>query len=295
MNSISPLRYPGGKASIAGILKDVIELNDLKGCSYFEPYAGGAGAALSLLQKGCVSSIHINDADPRVFSFWKTILSDTSRFVEDVNSIPVNIEEWHRQKAICEKPEAHSVYKVGFATFFMNRCNRSGVLQGAGPIGGMAQDGVWRMDVRFNKEALVKRILQIASLKDSICVYNMDAIAFLKQHLPSGLGRKRVFAFLDPPYVNKAERLYMNSYEAKDHRKIAAYLARQNTLNWVMSYDDTQLIRALYKDAKIAHMPIRYSLQSKRLAKELIITPSRITLPSVFQAFIDGKATGEKP
>lgn len=282
MNSISPLRYPGGKASIAGILEDVIDLNDLRGCSYYEPYAGGAGAALSLLRNGCVSSIHINDADPRIFSFWETILCETVRFVEDIFSTPIDIETWHRQKSICEAPSGHSTYEIGFSTFFMNRCNRSGVLRGAGPIGGMAQDGKWRMDVRFNKEGLSKRILEIASMKGNIHVHNMDAIDFLKQHLPSGLGRKRVFVYLDPPYVRKADRLYMNTYEQKDHREIASYITRQNTLNWLMSYDDTQLIHSLYREAKISHMPIRYSLQSKRLAKELMVAPQRLTLPSAF-------------
>jgi DNA adenine methylase len=268
-------------------LEDVIDLNDLRGCSYYEPYVGGAGAALSLLQSGCVSSIHINDADPRIFSFWKTIISETPRFVDAIFSTPIDIETWHRHKSICEAPSGYSSYEVGFSTFFMNRCNRSGVLRGAGPIGGMAQEGKWRMDVRFNRQGLSKRILEIASMKDNIHVHNMDAIDFLKQHLPAGLGRKKVFAYLDPPYVNKADRLYMNTYEQQDHREIASYIIRQNMLNWLMSYDDTQIIRSLYNEAKISHMPIRYSLQSKKLSKELIIAPQRLILPTAFSEVHD--------
>lgn len=282
MISISPLRYPGGKASISGLLEDVIDLNNLRGCSYYEPYAGGAGAALTLLQRKSVSSIHINDADPRVFAFWTSVLNDTSHFVDRIFSTHVNIHTWNIQKAICNEPSRHSIYEVGFSAFFMNRCNRSGMLRGAGPIGGMAQESKWRMDVRFNREALSKRILEIARMKDSIKVYNMDAIEFLKLKLPRGRGRTSVFAYLDPPYVNKADRLYMNTYEQKDHRDIASYLIRQHNLPWILSYDDTQLIRTLYSGNKITNIPIRYSLQSKRLAKELVIAPNHVTLSTMF-------------
>lgn len=293
MKSISPLRYPGGKASIAGFLEDMLDLNDLSGCSYYEPYAGGAGAALSLLKNNCVSSIFINDADIRIYSFWHSVLNESDRFVDDIFSTPIDIKTWKHQKSICEDPSKHSLYKVGFATFFMNRCNRSGVLVGAGPIGGLLQDGQWRIDVRFNREGLAKRILEISAMKDRICVYNMDAIAFLKSTLPAGLGRKKVFVYLDPPYVNKADRLYMNTYNQKDHSEISCYIMKQKTLNWVMSYDDTPLIHDLYRDAKVSSMPIRYSLQSKRAAKELIIAPQSITLPAIFTERADAIVNDE--
>lgn len=294
MKSISPLRYPGGKASLAGFLEDVIDLNDLRGCSYYEPYAGGAGAALTLLKRGSVSSICINDADRRIYSFWQSILSETSRFVDDIFTTPINIETWKQQKAICETPSEYSLYKVGFSTFFLNRCNRSGVLIGAGPIGGLLQDGKWRIDARFNREGLAKRILEIAMMKDSIHVHDMDAIEFLKSTLPTGLGRKRVFVYLDPPYVNKADRLYMNTYDQKDHCEISSYIMRQNVLSWLMSYDDTSLVRDLYRNAKVSYMPIRYSLQSKRVAKELIIAPRRVILPSIFTENAINVCNGEE-
>ena len=144
------------------------------------------------------------------------------------------------------------------------------------------QNGKWRLDVRFNREGLSKRILRIANMKECIRVYNMDAIAFLKTTLPAGLGRKGVFVYLDPPYVKKSDRLYMNTYDQKDHCEIASYIMRQNVLSWLMSYDDTPLVRTLYRNAKVSCMPIRYSLQSKRMAEELIIAPQRVVLPSLF-------------
>ena len=165
----------------------------------------------------------------------------------------------------------------------MNRCNRSGVLTGAGPIGGLEQNGRWKLDVRFSREPLAERILKLACVREQIHITRLDAIDFLKATLPAGRGRKNVFVYLDPPYVNKGQRLYLNSYETKDHAQLARFIKGQRTLPWIMSYDDTEVVRELYCDQQLTSLPIHYSLQTKRSAKELIIAPHRLTLPSTCQ------------
>lgn len=273
------MRYPGGKACLSSFLTDILDLNELRHASYFEPYAGGAGAALTLLLNGVVSEININDADPRIFSFWNSILAETDRFLEQIAEVPLNIAQWQMERAICEKPAGHTTFEIGFAAFYMNRCNRSGVLAGAGPIGGMEQKGKWKLDVRFNRETLAGRVRDIATKREQLHVTQLDAIEFLKRRLPCGHARGNGFVYLDPPYVNKAERLYMNAYEAKNHREIARYLQAQRCLPWVMSYDDTPLIRELYREQHVFSLPIQYSLQAKRTARELLICPHRVYLP----------------
>lgn len=275
----SPLRYPGGKASLACFLADVIDLNDLRGGSYYEPYAGGAGAALTLLLKDVVSVININDADIRIFSFWHSILNETDRFIQQIHDAQLTIDYWHQQKEICSNPSLHDKFTLGFSAFFLNRCNRSGVLLKAGPIGGYKQEGKWTLDVRYNKTNLEERIAKISSRRDQINITNLDAVEFLKQKLPKGKARKKVFVYLDPPYVNKAKKLYLNSYEASDHIIISKYLDKQIHLPWLLSYDDTTFVRNLYQNKNIFLMPIVYSLQKKRSANELIITPKNLTLP----------------
>ena len=280
MRHASPLRYPGGKACLTNFLTRVIERNNLRGVSYFEPYAGGAGAALSLLRDGVVSSVFINDADARVSAFWESVVNDSDRFVERVFNVPLTMTEWYKQREICAAPGSHDRFAVGFSTFFMNRCNRSGVLIKAGPIGGYKQAGKWKLNVRFNREPLAERILALARLKDQINVSCLDAIEFLKKKLPKSVGRNRVFVYLDPPYVHKGQRLYLNAYEEHDHIDLARYLERQEILPWIMSYDDTELVRGLYADQQLKMMPIQYTLHEKRVAKELIIAPHRIDLPT---------------
>jgi DNA adenine methylase len=275
----SPLRYPGGKASLAAFLEDVIDLNDLRGCRYYEPYAGGAGAALTLLEKKVVDEIHINDADPRVFAFWNAILNETEHFVERVLSVPLDMEQWRRQREVCSNPGSHDEFDVGFSAFYMNRCNRSGVLSGAGPIGGLLQNGKWKLDARFSREALVQRIRQVGQKREQIHLSCLDAIIFLKSSLPSGKARRNAFVYLDPPYVNNGQRLYLNAYRPEDHAGIARYLSSQKVLPWLMSYDDSLLIKDLYREHQIFKLAIRYSLQEKKSAAELNISPRHLTLP----------------
>lgn len=277
----SPLRYPGGKAALAGFLEDIIDLNDLRGCKYFEPFAGGAGAALALLRDGIVSELYLNDADIRVHAFWDAVLFHTDFFVDEISKVPLTIDEWKKQCAICANPALHQSVAVGFAAFFMNRCNRSGVLTGAGPIGGYAQCGRWRIDVRFNRENLITRIHALGKMREKIHISCQDAVTFLKASLPAGRARRTVFAYLDPPYVNKGQRLYLNSYNANDHGKLAQYMISQKSLPWIMSYDENDLVRSLYSSCQQSILPTRYTLQEKRIASELIIAPEYMALPSV--------------
>jgi DNA adenine methylase len=275
----SPLRYPGGKAALTGFLTDTIDLNELRGCAYYEPYAGGAGAALGLLTQDVVSELYLNDADQRVHAFWHSALTVSDHFVDRISNVPLTIKEWHRQHDICSNPGGFSRFDVGFAAFFMNRCNRSGVLTGAGPIGGYAQAGAWRMDVRFNRTALAERILNLGRLRDRIRLSGEDAIVFLKRSLPRGRARGQVFVYLDPPYVIKGQRLYLNAYGPRDHAALARFLRAQKTLPWLVSYDDNELVRTLYASDKLAMMPIMYTLQEKRAAQELIISPRHVAVP----------------
>ena len=275
----SPLRYPGGKASLADFFGRVIELNNLFGCSYFEPFAGGAGAALRLLRKNVVLELHLNDIDHCITAFWNAALNEPERFVDAILSVPVNIAEWKRQRQVCLRPDASKPFELGFAAFYLNRCNRSGILLGAAPIGGYAQTGKWRIDARFYRENLAERILTIAKRREQIHITNMDAITFLAKHLPRGHERKRVFAYLDPPYWSNGNRLYMNFYKDRDHKNLSRYIQRQGTLKWVMSYDDAHFIRNLYKTCVLSHLSLQYSLQRKQQARELMIVPYHVRLP----------------
>ena len=279
MQHHSPLRYPGGKASLANFLAQTIEANSLVGCSYFEPFAGGAGAALRLLQKKAVAEVHLNDLDPCITAFWRAVLDEPERFAQTINSVPLSIDEWKNQQNIYKQGIDSEPFALGFATFYLNRCNRSGILKGAGPIGGYAQTGKWKMDVRFNRENLINRVLRVAELRDRIYVYNLDALRFLED-LSKGRNEREPFVYLDPPYYSKGNRLYMNFYTEEDHRKLASYLKQQKNLKWVTSYDNVEFISDLYSDYTTHSLEFRYSLHNNQKAHEILITPAHVILPN---------------
>ena len=277
----SPLRYPGGKAALADLLAQAMAVNGLCRPTYFEPFAGGAGAALRLLSDDVVSEVHLNDLDPRIEAFWKAALNYSDRFIEMIQSVPVTVEEWRRQWEICQRGDAHDTFELGFATFYLNRCNRSGVIDGAAPIGGYRQTGEWTIGARFYRETLSARVQALRNLRERIHVTGLDAEQFLVERLPRGRARGSVFVYLDPPYHGRGGRLYMNSYNDQDHRRLSYYLRRQKRLKWMASYDDSSFIRTLYSSCLLTTNSLQYSLHRKRTAQELLIMPTHLRHPGV--------------
>ena len=277
----SPLRYPGGKTALAQFLAKTIELNRLSGCVYYEPFAGGAGAALRLLHQDVVAEIHLNDLDHRITAFWTAVLDHTERFADAVMSVPVTIEEWKNQREICQSADHSRVFELGFATFYLNRCNRSGIILGAAPIGGYAQTSKWGIDSRFYRETLANRILAIGDKGERIHITNKDACAFLSENLIEKRGREAIFVYLDPPYYSNGSRLYMNAYQNQDHAELAQYIKKQDQFGWIMSYDNTDSIRELYQECNLSYHPIDYILQKRRRERELIISPNHVAIPEI--------------
>jgi DNA adenine methylase len=266
MRFSTPLRYPGGKGKFTPFVKDLMETNNLTG-DYLEPYAGGAGVALDLLFNGYCKNIHINDYDVAVFNFWKSITENTEVFLKLIQDTEVTIDEWHKQKQILATPDNHSQIQHGFATFFLNRTNRSGILKG-GVIGGKNQDGNYKLDARYHKENLSKRIEKIGEFKDRINIYNFDALELLNQ--ADSLLPPDSLIYLDPPYYVKGQGLYRNFYIHDDHVQIRQTLDKVNT-KWIVSYDNCQEIKDIYSGYRQIDYSLNYSAYYKVKGSEVMI------------------------
>lgn len=244
-----------------------------------ELYAGGSGAALNLLFNETFSRIHINDYDYNIYSMWYSILNHSTAFINRINKTPVTIEEWYRQKAIFEKHNRANIIDLGFATFFLNRTNRSGIIFKAGPIGGLQQDGNYKIDVRFNKESLIARIKKIASRRADIILTNLDAIDILNNIDFTNRDLANLFIYMDPPYYKKGKKLYLNNYSHVNHLNLANTLRTINNINWLVSYDNEEEIKEMYADFRMSSFDLNYTLQSKRFGSELLIFSSNLELP----------------
>ena len=282
----SPLRYPGGKGRLSSFLSEVITLNGLADAIYAEPYAGGAGAALQLLFSERVSRILINDIDKCVFAFWQAVLTRHERFLGLLEDTPVTIEEWHRQRETYLKPSRHSVVDLGFATFFLNRCNRSGILPTGGPIGGFDQAGKWKLDARFNRKELRRRIEKLLSYRERIEVFNQDALVFLKQVVEPRSRKRPLLVYLDPPYYAKGQELYLSAYEHEDHVKLAKFMSRNFAYKWLMTYDNVPQIRKIYAAFPRIPFSLSYTAYDRRVGQELLIHNGELTIPKAWLGIV---------
>jgi DNA adenine methylase len=273
---VSPLRYPGGKGKVANFMKLIFLRNGLVGHQYVELYAGGASVALSLLYEEFASHVHINDLNNSVYTFWNVVLNQTDALCGLISDTEVTMEEWKRQKAVQTAKEPDPL-ELAFSTFFLNRTNRSGII-GAGVIGGKNQGGAWKLDARYNKPDLIRRIKKIARHKSRITLTKRDAAEYIRDILPKI--PQETFIYLDPPYYVKGEGLYEHFYQHGDHTGIAR-LVRRMKRPWVVSYDAVPQILELYKEFDHLSYGLSYSAADRYSGKEVMFFSPRLTKPAV--------------
>lgn len=271
----SPLRYPGGKMKLAGFITDAIAQNGIQGGTYIEPYVGGANIALQLLFTEYVNKIVINDIDRSIYAFWHSVLNESDKLCKMIQDVQVTVEEWEKQKAVQNSKNDENLLTLGFSTFFLNRTNRSGIIK-AGIIGGREQNGKWKIDARFNKVALVKRIQKIALYESRIQLYNKDAIDFVNDI--SSKFSDQTLIYFDPPYYNKGAALYTNYYTHDDHVNLSHYI-KELKCKWILTYDYTPEIIEMYHEVEKRLLTLSYTAAEKTKGSEMLAFSENFVIP----------------
>lgn len=275
----TPLRYPGGKTQLAPFVSELLRTNDLLQCVYCEPFAGGAGIACRLLLNGTIAEAWINDIDPAIYAFWHSVLNSTEQLCERIEHATVDITEWHRQRQIYAEERAN-LLDLGFATLFLNRTNRSGILKG-GVIGGLNQTGKYSIDCRFGRDELIRKIRRIAIYRKQIHLTCIDA----RLYIGSELRRlpQHSLVNVDPPYYRAGPDLYTNAYLHQDHLSLAQEV-RTMPHRWMLTYDDVPEISTMYEGLAQHRKTLTYYAQVKRSATELLILSDNLVAPPMPQA-----------
>ncbi len=267
--SLSPLRYPGGKSKIYEKVKNLIEINAFGNRTYVEPFAGGFGIGIGLLCDNTVQTAVLNDFDTHIYNFWYAILHHTEELNRLITETPITLDERENQKHVYEA-EVDDALADGFATLFLNRVNFSGVFNG-GPIGGYSQTGTYRLDCRFNKNDIIKRIEQVALLANRIDLYNLEASELITVQLQNTI--RTSFFNIDPPYVEKGQRLYKNYFLEEDHRALERIIAQYLIdTRWIVTYDDCELVRDIYSAYTTVGYDIQHNVGASKNGKEIVIT-----------------------
>ena len=283
LKTYSPLRYPGGKNILSKYVINLIQSNNLNGCTYIEPYTGGGAVALKLLIDGFVNNIIINDFDKSIYALWYSILNHTDELCKLIENTPITIDNWHIQKKIQKNKDNEDLLSLGFSTLFLNRTNRSGIIK-AGVIGGLNQNGDYKLDCRFKKYDIISKIRKIAEYRDYITLYNYDTLYLIEEIIPTINNKK--FIFFDPPYYHKGASLYVNFYKHDDHVRLSNVISNLNDSHWIVTYDNVDEIVEIYNQFRITSYGIRYTAGKKYTGKEIMVYSNNINIPDNLKQII---------
>ena len=242
--SVTPLRYPGGKATLINYVEKFLNSNDISVNYILEPYAGTGSISIGLLRDNMVSHASINDADQMVYAFWKTIIDNNKEFIEMVNSVDVTLDAWFNfKKYLIDNPlSTYNQKDVAMAFLFLNRTSFSGIIK-AGPLGGKNQNSKYGISCRFNRKRITDKIQFLSQFSDKISVYNQDGIKFMRDMINE---YSDAFIYVDPPYYKVGRLLYNVYFTQEQHEELARYLKSIEEQPWLLSYNNEEFILNLY-------------------------------------------------
>lgn len=227
----SPFRYAGGKFYARKLILEHLPPHT----SYVEPLAGGASIFFA---KEKVASNWLNDVDTDLINCLIVIRDEPEALIERLQG----------EKACKER---HAYYKNEFSPrtyldsavrwFYLNRTSYSGIMNtqncfwGYGDKYSMRPEN-WPRNIMRTSHKL--RGVKLTSLDFESVIRNVEQDAFL---------------FIDPPYYNRdQDKFYTYSFKENDHIRLCESLkANNHRLKFLLTYDDSPIIRELYKWATI--------------------------------------------
>ncbi len=246
------------------------------GCTYIEPFAGGAAVALKLLLDGHVNNIIINDYDRSIYAFWYSVINHTEYLCNLIEQTEITIDEWKIQKEVQVNKSTEDLLRLGFSTLFLNRTNRSGIIK-AGVMGGKNQDGQYKLDCRFKKKDIIEKIRVIGGKRDNIRLFNLDTSILIEEVIQNL--NERSFIFFDPPYYKKGATLYVNYFNHEDHLSLSDKIRNIDNANWIVTYDYVNEIQDMYRDFRNDVYGLTYTVEKKYQGKEIIFYDNNLVIP----------------
>lgn len=285
MKYISPLRYPGGKTQLYTFISYIIEENNYT--TFYELCAGGANLSLLLLKNKIVNKVIINDYDKGIYSLFFNTLNYPKKLIELIKTVPFDFNDEYSPSFLAYYHKIKKHYNdnlnqytntdinLAFETLFLNRTNYSGIIIKSNPIGGLQQNGKYKLNCRFNKKALIKKINLIHTFKNNIILKNQD----INQFLASNKFNQNTLIFIDPPYVKQGNSLYTCGFNSKQHQQLADNIKKIKS-PYIITYDDDKLIQNIYSHQNMYYYSLKYSSNNKNKGNhfELMITSSNLHL-----------------
>ncbi len=239
-------RYPGGKRKLVRSIWDCVRRLHPNGI-YCEPFAGGAAVALEYARWCPGDRIILNDIDPGIAAIWNAVISHPDEFNAAIMAFVPSVEAYREIKMFLANGDSgKGGVETALAKIAIHQISYSGkgeASSGFSPLGGYSGKSGERIDAYWNRSALCSKVDRLHNLLAGRTeCHAADFEQFLR--------RPDCLFYLDPPYYEAGEQLYLHSLQEADHRRLRAAL-QEMPANWVLSYDDHPVIRELYSWAQI--------------------------------------------
>ena len=276
--SLTPLRYPGGKSRLLGYVKEFLKSNGISPDIIVEPYAGSASISVGLLQRSIVHSAQICEKDPLIIAYWNAIKFHFEDFVESIKAVDVSMDTWFAFKKYLSEDawKKFSATELALAFLFYNRTNYSGIIKG-GPLGGKSQISPYKLGCRFNKSAIIEKLVSLNRIAENIQVIRGDGLKFMKEEAANS-SCKNMFFYVDPPFYKAGKELYREFFKDEDHINLASFLANLD-YPWLLSYDNSEFIRNLYKEKRNAKIYTDYQANLLKKSESELLFSNRAIPP----------------
>ena len=256
----SPLRYPGGKSRA---LKQILPHVPLNVSEFREPFVGGGSVffAIRCLFQERIKSYWINDLNYDLYCFWKEVRDNAPDLVATLRETHTTTTDGRAlfealaqvKDHLSQNRNALSEFQRAVRFFILNRITFSGTVDS----GGYSQSAY---EKRFT-DSSIERVKNISPYLSGTKITNGDYTEALCQD------GDNVFIFLDPPYWKATEsKLYGvrgTLHTGFDHVQFAENM-RKCEHKWLITYDDSPIIRELFAFAEIQEWTLQYGMNNYR-------------------------------
>ena len=244
---------------------------------YREPFMGGGAVCFQLLQKlfNPIRKVWINDLDRGIYAIWWATINDPGGFKKRIRHFKPSTKSFYafRQELLDkERLATMDVLELAMKKLAVHQMSYSGLgTMAGGPIGGKTQKSSrYTVDCRWSPQNVFRNIDKVNRLLmgKEVTVTCVDYKDVLKD------ASSETAVYLDPPYFEKGPELYQFCFTENDHRELHTILSNAN-FPWLLSYDDHNTIRELYRGCTIIRVPISYTIKGIARTFELLIMPPR--------------------
>lgn len=257
----SNLRWPGGKSKMVNILDQFMPKKINK---YMETFVGGGSVLLHIIQKYDPYKIIANDIDKNLITYYKDVKDNPQSIIKECMKIKskYNSDDF---KKIFDTMNGTNAYSF----FIKNKCSFSGLNNNYSRLA-------------YEKNFTINSINKINDISNII-----KNVEFINRDFEDiDLDLSDYFIYLDPPYYsNKEKGLYGKKgklHKNFNHELLFEWINYYSKDNKIMiSYDDNEYIRNLYKDYNIYDFDFVYSMTNTggnkcKIGKEIVITNYKI-------------------